>query len=161
MTEETIKMRKAAEVQEKVLSWYFAGLAVAQNPDKGRVIIATDSFKKENFVVDHDGELLTILQAKERELGYQMDSSIGSYMYYFEIHNKKYCIDATVESGKLGRLVNHSKQAPTCKVVVVEYFGRPHVLLVACEGIEIGAEITYDYGDRTGASLAEHPWLAF
>uniref|UniRef100_T1GR53 SET domain-containing protein n=1 Tax=Megaselia scalaris TaxID=36166 RepID=T1GR53_MEGSC len=30
-------------------------------------------------------------------------------MYYFKFNNHQYCIDATAETGKLGRLVNHSR----------------------------------------------------
>lgn len=39
---------------------------------------------------------------------YAKDSDIGSYMYFFEHRNKRYCVDATAETKFKGRLINHS-----------------------------------------------------
>lgn len=70
-----------------------------------------------------------------------------------------YSIDATAETGFLGRLVNHSRNGNlTTKIVM--YKGRPHLVLLAKENIKEGEELTYDYGDRTRESLVNHPWLA-
>lgn len=36
----------------------------------------------------------------------------------------------------------------------------PRLILVAKQDIEAGAELLYDYGDRSKESLKAHPWLA-
>ena len=68
-------------------------------------------------------------------------------------------IDATEDDGSLGRLINHSRQSPNVvmKTHVVE--GKPRVVFVACKEIEIGEEITYDYGEKRKAFLDRNPWL--
>ena len=79
-------------------------------------------------------------------------------------------IDASWESGRFGRLVNHSKLKPNCDIQVqlstlcnlvgvplnllallidfrVEAIeGQPRLILVAAQDIEEGEELTYDYG---------------
>ena len=69
-------------------------------------------------------------------------------------------IDATTETGRLGRLVNHSRLQPNCctKVVVVDKV--PRLVLIAKSDIKTGTELLYDYGDRSKESLIAHPWLA-
>ena len=68
-------------------------------------------------------------------------------------------MDATAESGKLGRLLNHSK-AGNCKTRVVGVGDRPYLILVAARDIKEGEELQYDYGDRSKSSIESHPWLA-
>lgn len=43
---------------------------------------------------------------------------------------------------------------------IVTYKNRPHLVLLAKDDIKKGEELTYDYGDRTRESIANHPWLA-
>lgn len=76
-----------------------------------------------------------------------------SFTFFF------YSIDATAETGKLGRLVNHSRNG-NLVTKIVTYKNRPHLVLIAKEDIKEGEEFTYDYGDRTRESLVNHPWLA-
>ena len=62
-----------------------------------------------------------------------------------------YClsIDGTKETGRFGRLINHSRLEPNAasKKVIIE--GKPRLYIVAIRDIEPGEEITYDYGDRS------------
>lgn len=70
-----------------------------------------------------------------------------------------FSIDATAESGRLGRLVNHSRNGNlTTKIISVNSV--PHLVLIAKEDIDFGEEVCYDYGDRSKESLKYHPWLA-
>ena len=84
-------------------------------------------------------------------------SKIGTnfYSYIFTVCS----IDATAETGKLGRLVNHSRNG-NLVTKIVTYKNRPHLVLIAKENIKEGEELNYDYGDRTRESLVNHPWLA-
>lgn len=75
--------------------------------------------------------------------------------------NQCFCcsIDATAETGKLGRLVNHSRNGNLMtKTVMVG--NRPHLVLIAKDDLPAGVELTYDYGDRSKEALQHHPWLA-
>ncbi len=67
-------------------------------------------------------------------------------------------MDATSESGKLGRLINHSR-AGNCQPKVVEIKNVPYLVLVASCSVEDGEELLYDYGDRSKSSIESHPWL--
>ena len=70
-----------------------------------------------------------------------------------------FSVDATAESTRLGRLVNHSRGGNLAPKVI-EIKDRPHLLLVARSDILPGEELLYDYGDRSRLSLKHHPWLA-
>lgn len=137
------------------------GIGIQTYEGKGRGIEARKHFKKGDFVVEYAGELMPCpAAAKEREDFYAADAATGCYMYYFKHGDKQYCIDATSESGRLGRLVNHSRLAPNCQTKVVMVRDLPRLILVAKTDIEPGTELLYDYGDRSKESLRAHPWLA-
>lgn len=67
-------------------------------------------------------------------------------------------VDATKETNRLGRLVNHSK-AGNCQTKLHPINGSPHLILVASRDIKADEELLYDYGDRSKASVLAHPWL--
>ncbi|XP_063889960.1 histone-lysine N-methyltransferase Set8-like isoform X2 [Scylla paramamosain] len=126
---------------------------------KGRGVVTTRKFKKGEFVVEYIGDLIDVREAKERESRYAQDATKGCYNYYFTFQNQQYCIDATAESGYLGRLVNHSRNG-NLVTKAVEVNGRPHLILLAKQDLDLGTEILYDYGDRSKEALEHHPWLA-
>jgi len=135
-------------------------IEVAPIENKGRGIKAVKDFNKGDFVVEYAGDLIDIGTAKDLETKYSMDASKGCYMYYFKHKGKQYCIDATSESGRYGRLVNHSRVSPNCVTKVIMMEDIPRLILVAKHHIEAGTELLYDYGDRSKESLKAHPWLA-
>lgn len=67
-------------------------------------------------------------------------------------------VDATTESGRMGRLINHSRNG-NCHTKLHDINGIPHLILVASRDIDKGEELLYDYGDRRKTSIAAHPWL--
>jgi len=136
------------------------GIEVAAIENKGRGVKAVKGFSKGDFVVEYAGELIDIGTAKDLETKYSLDASKGCYMYYFKHKGKQYCIDATSESGRYGRLVNHSRVSPNCVTKVIMVKDVPRLILVAKHGINPGEELLYDYGDRSKESLKAHPWLA-
>ena len=75
---------------------------------------------KGEFVVEYAGDLITEEDAEIRELEYSHDESIGSYMYFFSFEKKNLCIDATTDSGKYGRLLNHSRRKPNCAIKIIK-----------------------------------------
>ena len=60
-----------------------------------------------------------------------------------------FSIDATSESGRYGRLLNHSKSTPNCVTKVVMLGDTPRLILVAKNDIVAGTERLFDYGDRS------------
>ncbi|XP_031629507.1 histone-lysine N-methyltransferase PR-Set7-like isoform X2 [Contarinia nasturtii] len=135
------------------------GLVVKYFKEKGRGICAGRPFARGEFVIEYIGDLIEQNEADRREEIYAKDAAFGCYMYYFKHKEQQWCIDATAETGKLGRLVNHSRNG-NLVTKIVTYKNRPHLVLIAKENIKEGEELTYDYGDRTRESLVNHPWLA-
>ncbi|PIK45655.1 putative N-lysine methyltransferase SETD8-B isoform X2 [Apostichopus japonicus] len=155
----SIEVEEKKRLEEAILTGQEEGLEAREIDGKGRGVIATRDFAKGQFVVEYYGDLIDVTKAKELEAKYGMDPSIGCYMYYFEFKNKRYCVDATKESGRLGRLLNHSKTGNCCtKLVPIQ--SKPHLILVAKRDIKNGEELLYDYGDRSKEVLESHPWLA-
>jgi len=58
-----------------------------------------------------------------------------------------YSVDATAESGRLGRLLNHSRHG-NCMTRSLAINDHPYLILVAKRAIREGEELLYDYGDR-------------
>ncbi len=71
-----------------------------------------------------------------------------------------FSVDATEDTGRLGRLVNHSKTMPNLKPIVMGLKNAPRLVLFAKQDINVGEELLVDYGDRSKESLAAFPWLA-
>ncbi|XP_041754793.1 N-lysine methyltransferase KMT5A-A isoform X3 [Coregonus clupeaformis] len=133
-------------------------LKVQHIEGKGRGVFATQCFHKGQYVVEYHGDLLQITDAKTREAEYALNPATGCYMYYFQYLCKTYCVDATKETGRMGRLINHSKNG-NCQTKLHDINGMPHLILVASRDVNEGEELLYDYGDRSKASIAAHPWL--
>lgn len=58
-------------------------LQVEEIANKGRGVIASKDFFRGDFVVEYAGNLISQKVAKQKELDYGKDPSIGCYMYYF------------------------------------------------------------------------------
>lgn len=158
-TKKTVMEEKQKSLEEAVLTCKEEGLRVHNFEGKGRGIVAVRHFSKGEFVVEYAGELIKMDDARDREKLYAQDQNTGCYMYYFKYRNQQYCVDATPESDRLGRLVNHSRNGNLLtKTITVDDL--PRLVLIAKEDIQPGEEITYDYGDRSKESLKYHPWLA-
>ncbi|XP_049594771.1 N-lysine methyltransferase KMT5A-A isoform X1 [Syngnathus scovelli] len=134
------------------------GMQVRHMEEKGRAVFAARHFRKGEYVVEYHGDLLEMADAKKREAEYAQNPETGCYMYYFQYLCKAYCVDATKETNRLGRLINHSKSG-NLQTKLHDMDGAPHLILVAARDIDEGEELLYDYGDRSKASIAAHPWL--
>jgi [histone H4]-lysine20 N-methyltransferase SETD8 len=155
-----LEKEKRMQIEQAIKCMHEEGLEVRNIPNKGRGIFAAKYFAKGEFVCEYAGEMISYALAKEREAKYSNDSSIGCYMYFFEYKSKSYCIDATAETDRLGRLLNHSKLGGNCHTKLFEINSKPYLILCASRDIRPGEELTYDYGDRNKMSLQSHPWLA-
>ncbi|KAJ8681167.1 hypothetical protein QAD02_016954 [Eretmocerus hayati] len=152
---------KQRDLENKVLRGLESGLEVRKFTGKGRGVVTTKNFAKGEFVVEYKGNLIDHVTAKKLEAKYAKDNNTGCYMYYFQYRNQHYCVDATAETNRLGRLVNHSRNGNLItRIVEAGYPPQPHLVLIAKEDIPEGVEVCYDYGDRNRESIRNHPWLA-
>ena len=138
-------------------------LEVDEVKGKGRGVIARKKFLKGTPVVEYKGQILSHKEGKRRE-----DKVFPEFanMFYSETFSKNkcaqsFCVDANTEvPGRFGRLVNHSFKRPNCQIEVVENFkGSPHLVIVAARDIEVGEELTIDYGVTDREVLEANPWL--
>ncbi|CAL8342854.1 unnamed protein product [Lota lota] len=159
-TKAELKDEQQKHIDDLIKNGVEEGMQVRHIDDKGRGVFATRCFTKGEFVVEYNGDLLNIDSAKKREAEYALDPATGCYMYYFQYHSKTYCVDATRETTRLGRLLNHSKTG-NCQTRLHGIDGKPHLILVASRDIDAEEELLYDYGDRSKASLTAHPWLKY
>ncbi|XP_047238084.1 lysine methyltransferase 5Ab [Girardinichthys multiradiatus] len=159
-TKTEIKSEEHRHIDDLLKNGTEEGMKVKDIEGKGRGVFAVKGFKKGDFVVEYHGELLELAEAKKREAQYAEDPETGCYMYYFQYWSKTYCIDATTETDRLGRLVNHSKSG-NCQTRLHPIDGKPHLILVASKDINAEEELLYDYGDRSKASISAHPWLKY
>lgn len=153
-----LKNEQQQHIEELIKNNVEDGLEVRHLEGKGRGVFAGKPFRKGQFVVEYHGDLVEMAEAKKREGMYAQDPSTGCYMYYFQFNTKTYCVDATKETERLGRLLNHSKTG-NCQTKLHSVDGRPHLILVASRDISLGEELLYDYGDRSKEAIAAHPWL--
>ncbi|XP_057698105.1 uncharacterized protein LOC130922235 isoform X2 [Corythoichthys intestinalis] len=129
---------KTLELEKKYISSF-----------KGRGVFTKAPFRKEDFVVEYRGELIDWDESQKRK----MDYGTGRvFVFDFRWQEKTWCIDAAKEDGSLGRLVNDDHKHPNCKMKMIVTEGKPHLCLFAQRDLDIGEEITYDYGP------ADWPW---
>lgn len=94
----------------------------------GLGLFATDHIKKDDFVIEYYGNMLTDEQA-----------DVKGGLYLFQI-DKEFTIDGTPRYNK-ARYINHSCK-PNCEP---EIDGK-RVFIYAIKNIKPGEELTYDYG---------------
>lgn len=94
----------------------------------GLGLFTTQSIRKNTYIIDYIGELLTADQADERG---------GQYL--FEL-NSRWTIDGRTRKN-LARYINHSCR-PNCETDVK---GK-RIIVTAKRSIQAGEELTYDYG---------------
>ncbi|CAN9513188.1 unnamed protein product [Ophioblennius macclurei] len=157
-TQAKLKNEEQSHIDDLIKNNVEDGMEVKHIEGKGRGVFAVNGFRKGDFVVEYHGDLLELTEAKKREAEYAQDPQTGCYMYYFQYQSKTYCVDATKETSRLGRLINHSKSG-NCQTRLHPIDGTPHLILVASRDIEADEELLYDYGDRSKSSLTAHPWL--
>ena len=69
-------------------------------------------------------------------------------------------IDATEESDRVGRLINHSRRSPNLSPRVEMVDGVPRVYFVAAKDIHPGQELLFDYCERRKDVVSQMPWLS-
>ena len=135
-----------------------SGLIVAQIPRKGRGVVTSKFFPQNSFVVEYAGKLV------DYQTSFKLHNEVygeqdGSYIFWFKAKGTWWAIDATEETPRLGRLINHSHRQFNLipKVFILE--GQPRIYLVARRDINPGEELTFNYGETDKRSVHSFPWL--
>ena len=81
-------------------------LKVVQIEGKGRGVIADTDFEKDEFIVEYAGELISAKEGNSRDKKYASENIPGGFIFFFRCSEKALCIDATPETGRLGRPLN-------------------------------------------------------
>eukprot|EP00794_Sanderia_malayensis_P021065 gene21065-23119_t len=113
------------------------------SPSIGWGVIAMKSFEKGSFLLQYIGETVSREEGENREKKYEK-KKLGYYLYFFSSKGKEPCIDATLPTPFLGRLVNDSNK-PNCVMKLVANDNVPHLCLFAIRDIQAGEELRYDY----------------
>lgn len=126
---------------------------------KGRGVKTLKFIKRKDFVCEYAGILLNKKEAKKMEEKYSKDYTKGCFMFFFEDNGKQYCIDATYESGRYGRLINHDLNKPNLIPKVFRVNDKPRLIFLAKTDIMANTELNYDYGERNKEIIKAYPWL--
>ncbi|XP_041867585.1 uncharacterized protein LOC121656583 isoform X2 [Melanotaenia boesemani] len=114
---------------------------------KGRGVLTSEAIEPSSFVVEYRGETILCEETKRRST-----DTLNGFLFDFWLSGTNWRVDASKESGGLGRLVNDDHINPTCKLKKIFYEGKPHLCLFALRKISPGEEITFDYGSSS------YPW---
>lgn len=107
--------------------------------------------------------MLTVLCVIDYGIDFEFTWKLRNY-WSCNYNNKVCClffffsVDATKETSRLGRLINHSKNG-NLQPKVHDMNGVPHLIFLASRDLKVDEELLYDYGDRSKEATAAHPWL--
>jgi hypothetical protein len=113
-------------------------IEVRESAIQGRGVYATRRIRKDTWVVQYTGEVITHAEADRRSDDEAMDRH-HTFLFILDEHT---CIDATAH-GSDARYINHSCE-PNCEAVQEE--DDHEIWIVALRDIAAGEELTYDYG---------------
>ena len=146
-------------VREKIQEGIEIGLKVRAVEGKGDGVLSRRTFLKGEFICEYAGELVSAEIARDREIEYA-EKGKGCYMFYFKFQDKKMCVDATEDNGRMGRFFNHSKRTYNVSPQLFVIEGYPRIVFYAARRIHPQEELVYDYRDRSKESLKGNSWLA-
>ncbi|XP_052793845.1 uncharacterized protein LOC128227385 [Mya arenaria] len=121
------------------------GFSIDMYGFKGRGIKTLIGRDRGEFLLHYTGEKISGDEGERRE----RRKSTG-YRFFFDSNGQKLCVDASKESGRLGRLVNHGNKKEA-NSIMKHVDG--HLFLFALRNIKAGEELLYDYG------LKDLPWM--
>ena len=143
----------------RLTAGYDEGFKLVDVPGKGRGVVAEEDILLGDFTVEYAGDLIERGEAERKEKEYEKDPTTGSFMFFFREGSKRYCLDATQETLRLGRLINHSSKMSNIKPKIFMLDKEPRLVFFASRKIFAGEELLFDYGDRSKLSLLYNSWL--
>lgn len=132
-------------------SWFY----MDHDDDKGRMIRASRKFESGVVLMEYFGQTILGRDAYAEFLE-RSSYDVGETEYLFEFDcgdGERVAIQAQMEDGTFGRLVNHSSVADAnCKPrFLAARF--PRLVLLSTRQIQVGEEIIYSYGDEEADRL--------
>ena len=125
---------------DKIEAAYIPQVSVRRVSDKvGYGLFAEEEISSESYV----GEYTGIVRRNDR----RYFEPLNNYCYEYPVDDeigRSFVIDAT--QGNLTRFINHSSN-PNLKPVHVFHDGYYHLIFIALRLIEIGEELSYNYGE--------------
>uniref|UniRef100_M4BTP2 Uncharacterized protein n=1 Tax=Hyaloperonospora arabidopsidis (strain Emoy2) TaxID=559515 RepID=M4BTP2_HYAAE len=116
-------------------------IGVAFSATHGWGAFALEPIRRDEFVLEYTGELITDEEAERR--GAMYDRKFVSYLFGV---NSEYVVDAA-RKGNKAKFANHrTKKKANMNVKVIVSNGEHRIGLFAREAIEVGAELFFDYG---------------
>jgi len=107
---------------------------------RGWGLLADESIKAGQFVIEYCGEVISSEEAQQRSQAYEAQGLKDAYIISL---NANSYIDAT-RKGSLARFINHSCQ-PNCETRKWTILGEIRVGIFAKQDIYVGTELAYDY----------------
>ena len=154
-----ILKQKMDYVTARLTAGYDEGFKLVDVPGKGRGVVAEEDILMGDFTVEYAGDLIDRGEAERKEEEYEKDPTTGSFMFFFREGSKRYCLDATKETLRLGRLINHSSKMSNIKPKIFMLDKEPRLVFFASRKIFAGEELLFNYGDRSKLSLLYNSWL--
>ncbi|VDP90967.1 unnamed protein product [Echinostoma caproni] len=116
--------------------------AVSLSPKKGPVPVTTEPDEKPERRTKRQTQLTTYgIRRTARQ--FHKDQEVTESAAHIGTSSRlvigqKWCVDATKETPRLGRLINHSRLHPNCHVKVIPLDGMPRLVLFARQTINPG-----------------------
>ena len=104
-------------------------------------------FHKGEYVCEYVGDRVDAEKGKLIHAEYKARGDNGSYIFEVQHKNQNFCINATRDDGRMGRLINHSKMNPNIRCETIKIGEVVHLVFFAIKDIHHGEELLYDYGD--------------
>ena len=95
-------------------------LEVVEIEGKGRGVLARKRFTKGEPVVEYKGKVVSVKEGKKkmRKLSPNVANIMISETFSGSRCSQSFYVDATTETGRFGRLVNHSYKSPNVQIKV-------------------------------------------
>ena len=116
-------------------------------------------FHEGEYVCEYVGERISMEEGKKRQAEMEERGDNRCYIFEVEHRRKRFCIDATNDDGRMGRLINHSRLHPNLRRSTLDIDNDVHLVLFALRDIPHGEELLYDYNDRSKQARKDNPWL--
>lgn len=135
-----ISLQMGHKFHSHILSSYIPKVSIRWvHPSVGHGLFAEEIIEKDAYV----GEYTGVVRRNDRRYFEPMNNYCYEYPIPDEI-GRSYVIDAT--AGCLTRFINHST-SPNLKPLHVYWEGFYHLIFIALRRIEIGEQLSFDYGE--------------
>uniref|UniRef100_A0A1I8AGR7 Histone-lysine N-methyltransferase SETMAR n=1 Tax=Steinernema glaseri TaxID=37863 RepID=A0A1I8AGR7_9BILA len=120
---------------------------------KGLGVVAGETIKKNTFVCEYAGELISKEEVEKRH----SPEAVHNYTFTIKEHVQAGTISSYIDArlnGNISRFINHGCDPNLVPCIVRFNSEAPHAALFACRQIEKGEELCYDYGPLESGDIS-------